>query len=127
MIVSPQNKRIIILNDMYSNGTVTNYSAEGRLRVDLSIGIGYNEDIMKAKRVLLEGLTSHDSVLKDPAAFVGATEMAESRVNLAVRLFCNASDYWKVFFTVNERMKIALDSNNIGILFPQRDVHIIEK
>ena len=127
IIVSPQNRRIIIPNGMSSNGTVTNYTAEGRLRVDLSIGIGYNEDIAKAKSVLLEVLTSHDKVLKDPAPFVGVSEMADSSVNLVVRPFCNASDYWEVFFTVNERMKVALDNNNIGIPFPQRDVHLIDK
>jgi len=125
IITSPQNKQIIIPNGMASNGSVTNYTAEGHLRVDLTVGIAYDENITEAKAALLKVLTDHDKVLQDPAPFVGVVELADSSVNLAVRPYCNVDDYWDVFFDINEQMKVALDNKNISIPFPQRDVHLI--
>lgn len=124
IVISPQNKQIIIPNGIVSNGSIINYTAEGRLRVDLTVGIAYNEDIGAAKSVIMKVLQQHEKVLSDPAPFVGVSELADSSVNLAVRPFCNAEDYWNVFFDVNEQMKVALDNNNITIPFPQRDVHL---
>jgi small conductance mechanosensitive channel len=125
ILVSPQNRRVIIPNGLASNGTVTNFTAEGILRVDLSVGISYGSNIKSAKEILLEVMVKNDKVLSDPAPFVGVSEMADSSVNLAVRPHCNAADYWDVFFGINEEMKIALDANGITIPFPQRDVHMI--
>ena len=125
IIVSPQNRRVIIPNGLASNGTIINHSAEGIMRVDLSIGIAYDEDIANAKKVLLDSITANDKVLKDPTPIVGVSEMADSSVNLAVRVFCTVENYWDVFYSVNEGMKVALDNNNISIPFPQRDVHMI--
>lgn len=124
IIISPHNKQIIIPNGAVSNGSIINYTAEGQLRVDLSIGIAYDENIAKAKDVLMGVLTQHDKVLTDPAPFIGVTELADSSVNLAVRPFCKTEHYWDVFFDINEQMKVALDENNISIPFPQRDVHL---
>lgn len=125
IVVSPHNKQIIIPNGLSSNGSIINYTAEGQLRVDLTIGIAYDADIGKAKSVLLDVLTQHDKVLNDPAPFVGVIELADSSVNLAVRPYCKVDDYWDVFFDVNEKMKVALDNNSITIPFPQRDVHLM--
>lgn len=125
IITSPQHKRVIVPNGAVSNGAIVNYTVEGKIRVDLSIGIAYDADIEKAKTVLMEVMTKHDKVIADPAPFVGVAEMADSSVNLAVRPHCNPEHYWDVFFDVNEQMKIALDQNNITIPFPQRDVHMI--
>jgi len=124
IIVSPHNKQIIIPNGLSSNGSIINYTAEGQLRVDLTVGIAYDADITKAKSVVLDVLTKHDKVLSDPAPFVGVVELADSSVNLAVRPYCKVDDYWTVFFDINEQMKVALDNNNITIPFPQRDVHL---
>jgi small conductance mechanosensitive channel len=126
IIVSPQNKQIIIPNGLSSNGSIVNYTAEGQLRVDLTIGIAYDADISKAKSVLLNVLTQHDKVLSEPAPFVGVVELGDSSVNLAVRPYCKVEDYWDVFFDINEQMKVALDNNSITIPFPQRDVHLIQ-
>lgn len=126
ILLSFQNKRIILPNGAVSNGSITNYSAEGQIRVDLSIGISYDADIAKAKQVLLDVMTSNDKVLAEPAPFVGVSEMADSSVNLHVWPHCKPEDYWDVFFSVNEQMKIALDNNDIAIPFPQRDVHLIK-
>jgi len=124
ILVSPHNKQIIIPNGLASNGSIINYTTEGQLRVDLSIGIAYDESIENAKAVILDVLTQHDKVLAEPAPFVGVSELADSSVNLTVRPYCNVADYWTVFFDINEQMKVALDNNDISIPFPQRDVHI---
>jgi len=109
---------------MMSNGAITNFTTEGLIRLDLSVGIAYDADIGKAKEVLLAVLNEHSLILKDPAPFVGVEALADSSVNLAVRPYCKPEHYWDVFFDVNEQMKIALDKNKISIPFPQRDVHI---
>ncbi|MBQ0720750.1 MAG: mechanosensitive ion channel [Gammaproteobacteria bacterium] len=125
IIIAPQNKQVVIPNGVVSNGPIVNYTAEGVIRVDLSIGIAYNADIGKAKSVIMAVMAQHEKVLSDPAPFVGVSEMADSSVNLAVRPQCKPEFYWDVFFDINEQMKIALDDNNITIPFPQRDVHVI--
>ena len=125
IITAPQKKQIVVPNGTVSNGPIVNYTAEGVIRVDLSIGIAYDEDIAKAKSVILAVMEKHEKVLSDPAPFVGVFEMADSSVNLAVRPQCKPEFYWDVFFDINEQMKIALDNNNITIPFPQRDVHMI--
>ncbi|WP_432471486.1 mechanosensitive ion channel family protein [Amphritea sp. HPY] len=124
ILTSLENKRIIIPNGAMSNGSITNISAEGTLRVDLSMGIAYDADIAKAKQVIMDVLQSDGRVLQEPAPFVGVTEMADSSVNLVVRPWAKVEDYWDVHFDVNEKMKVALDANGIGIPFPQRDVHL---
>ena len=124
IIVSPDNNQIIIPNGIASNGSIINYTAEGQRRVDLSVGIAYDEDIRKAKEVVLAVLNENDKVLSDPAPFVGVVELADSSVNLAVRPYCKVEHYWDVFFDINEQVKVALDNNNITIPFPQRDVHM---
>jgi len=125
LLTSPQSKQVIIPNGAVSNGSIINYTAEGKIRIDLTVGIAYNADIAKAKSVLLDVLKKHEKVLQDPAPFVGVVELADSSVNLAVRPYSIPEDYWDVFFDINEKMKLSLDENNISIPFPQRDVHLI--
>lgn len=125
ILVSLQNKRIILPNGGVSNGSITNYTTEGLIRVDLTVGIAYNSDIAKSKQVLMDVMVANDLVLSEPAPFVGVAEMADSSVNLAVRPYCRPEHYWDVFFAVNEQVKLALDANDISIPFPQRDVHLI--
>jgi small conductance mechanosensitive channel len=126
IILSPQSKRIIIPNGAVSNGSIVNYSAEGKIRVDMVIGISYDSDIDKAKAILMEVLENNDRVMKEPAPFVGVTEMADSSVNLVVRPHCKPAEYWDTHFEISEAAKKALDANGISIPFPQRDVHLIQ-
>lgn len=126
ILLSPQSKRIIIPNGATSNGSVVNYTVEGKIRVDLTVGVSYDADLDKTKSVLMAVLESHDKVMKDPAPFVGVSEMADSSVNFAVRPHCLPEHYWDVYFDINEAMKKALDENAITIPFPQRDVHLIQ-
>ncbi|MCW8834062.1 MAG: mechanosensitive ion channel [Colwellia sp.] len=126
ILIAPQSKQVIIPNGATSNGSIVNYTVEGKIRVDLSVGVSYDADIDKTKEVLMNVLESHDKVMKDPAPFVGVLEMADSSVNFAVRPHCLPADYWDVYFSVNEAVKKALDENAITIPFPQRDVHLIQ-
>ncbi|MCF6345193.1 MAG: mechanosensitive ion channel [Thiomicrorhabdus sp.] len=126
LLTNPENKQVIIPNGAISNDSIVNYTSEGAIRVNLTVGIAYDADITKAKSVLMSVLERHDKVLKDPAPFVGVVELADSSVNLAVRPHCTPDDYWDVFFDINEQIKIALDENQISIPFPQRDVHLIK-
>jgi len=124
ILTSLENKRIIIPNGAMSNGSIVNVTAEGTLRVDMSIGISYDADIAQAKQVIMDILQADPRVLKDPEPFVGVTEMGDNSVNLVVRPWAAVEDYWAVHFDISEKMKVALDQNGIGIPFPQRDVHI---
>lgn len=127
ILVAPQNKRVIIPNGATSNGSIVNYTAEGLIRVDLTVGVSYDADIDKTKTILMDVMLANSLVLKDPEPFVGLLEMADSSVNFAVRPHCLPKDYWDVYFSVNEAVKKALDANGITIPFPQRDVHLIQQ
>jgi len=126
ILIAPQSKQVIIPNGATSNGAIVNYTVEGKIRVDLSVGVSYSADIDETKAVLMDVLVTHDKVMQDPAPFVGVLEMADSSVNFAVRPHCLPKDYWDVYFSVNEAVKKALDKNAINIPFPQRDVHLIQ-
>lgn len=117
-LTTPQNKLAIIPNGAIANGNIVNYSAEKWMRVDLTIGIGYDEDIKKAKNVLLEVLTSNPKVLKNPEPSINVEALGESSVDLAVRPFCKPEDYWDVYFSTLENSKIALDNAGIEIPYP---------
>lgn len=121
---SPQNEAIILPNGAISNGSIKNYTQLGKRRVDIVIGISYSSDIQRARNVLVELMSSHDKVLKDPAPAVSVLELADSSVNLGVRPWCTPDDYWDVFFDITENGKRVLEENGITIPFPQRDVHL---
>lgn len=123
ILLSPENKTILLPNGAVSNGNIVNYTVEGLIRVDLSVGISYTSNIKKAKETILEVLHSTEYVLKTPAPFVGVVELGDSSVNLAVRPYSKPEHYWDVYFKVYEDMKLALDNAGIEIPFPQLDVH----
>jgi small conductance mechanosensitive channel len=124
ILLSPDNKTIIIPNGGLSTGSMINYSTQSTRRVDMSFGIGYSDDIDKAKGILSDLLTNHPKVLKDPAHFIAVSELADSSVNFVVRAWVNSADYWEVFFYMQETVKKEFDNNNIGIPYPQRDIHV---
>ncbi|QWX82610.1 mechanosensitive ion channel [Cellulophaga sp. HaHaR_3_176] len=117
-LITPQNKLAIVPNGAMANGNIINYTAEGKMRVDTTVGIGYGEDMKKAKAVLLEMLIANPKVLKDPAPSVNVEALADSSVNLAVRPFCKPEDYWDVYFATIEGSKMALDAAKIEIPYP---------
>ncbi len=119
-LITPENKLAIVPNGAMANGNIINYTAEGTMRVDTTIGIGYGEDIKNAKEVLLAVLTSNPKVLQDPPPSVNVSELADSSVNFAVRPFCRPEDYWDVYFGTLENCKLALDKAGIEIPFPHQ-------
>jgi len=123
-ILTPDNKTVIIPNGPLSNGIIKNYTEDGKIRVDLTIGISYDADIKKAKDILLKTLSSLPKVMKDPAPSVNVSALADSSVNLAVRPWATPENYWDVYFGALEACKVALDKEKIQIPFPQRDIHI---
>lgn len=124
ILLSPDNKRVIIPNGAISNGSIINYSAEDKRRVDLVIGIAYESDVPKAKEILMQVLKNNQWSLSDPEPLVAVSELADSSVNLVVRPWCKPENYWNIYFSVTEQAKAALESNGITIPFPQTDVHI---
>jgi len=117
-IVTPDNKLVIIPNGTLSNGNITNYTAEGKIRLDLTFGVAYDADIKQTKDVLLNVISSNDKVLKDPAPMVAVSELADSSVNFAVRPWATPENYWDVYFETTEAVKVALDKAGIEIPYP---------
>jgi small conductance mechanosensitive channel len=124
ILKTPDNKTIIIPNGGLSTGAMTNFSTEPQRRVDFVFGIGYDDDIDKAKGVI-EGLIAADArIHKDPAPFIAVSELADSSVNFVVRVWADSGDYWGIFFDMTENVKKAFDKEGISIPFPQTDVHV---
>ena len=121
---TPDNKTIIIPNGPLSNSSLTNYSTEPTRRVDMVFGIGYEDDIAKAKSVLNRLIEEDERISKDPAPQVVVGELADSSVNFKVRVWCNAADYWGIYFDMHEKVKLTFDAEGLSIPYPQQDVHM---
>lgn len=124
ILKTPDNKTIIIPNGGLSTGSMVNYSTEPRRRVDWTIGIGYGDDVDKARTVIQGMLDSDSRILKDPAAAILVSELADSSVNFAVRAWVEAGDYWGVFFDLNENVYKNFEKEGLNIPYPQMDVHV---
>ncbi|MFT5726555.1 MAG: small conductance mechanosensitive channel [Desulforhopalus sp.] len=120
------NQKKIIPNGAISNATITNITANPTRRVDLVVGIGYDDDIRKAKETLEAIMAADDRILKDPAPLVAVSALGASSVDLVVRPWVNTGDYWKVYFSLNETIKLTFDEKGISFPFPQQDVHLIQ-
>jgi small conductance mechanosensitive channel len=125
VVTTLDNQRVYIPNGLLSNGCVKNIFVEPTRRVDMVFGISYEDDLLKAKSVIKTVLDSNELVLKDPQADVYVSAHADSSINFTVRPWCQSENYWAVYFSVHEKVKLAFDQNNITIPFPQRDVHLI--
>ncbi len=118
------NKTIIIPNGPLSTGPMTNFSTEPRRRVDFTFGIGYSDDIDKAKGIIKSLVDADERILKDPEPFIAVSELADSSVNFVVRTWVEAPNYWGVFFDMTENVKKSFDKEGVSIPFPQTDVHV---
>lgn len=124
ILKTADNRIVIIPNGALSNGSLVNINQEPQRRVDFVFGIGYGDDIDKAKNIL-ETIAKGDSrVLSDPAPVIVVSELADSSVNFTVRLWVNTADYWGVYFDTHEAVKKSFDQQGISIPFPQQDVHM---
>ncbi|MEA3289743.1 MAG: mechanosensitive ion channel [Campylobacterota bacterium] len=117
------NKTIIIANSNITGNNITNYSRKETRRVDITFGIGYDDDLKKAKEILEDILNSDERVLKDPAPFVAVSELADSSVNFVTRSWVKSGDYWGVYFDTLEKVKLTFDEKGISIPYPQMDIH----
>ena len=127
IIKTPDNRVITVPNGLIYGGTITNYSAEATRRIDLVIGIAYEDDVALAKSLIGEVLKADDRVLSDPAPTVMLLELGDSSVNIAVRPWVESADYWAVRADVLERCKGTIEEHGLSIPFPQRDVHILSQ
>ena len=108
-------------------GSITNNSAHPTRRVDMVVGVGYGDDLNKAKQIMEELLAADERVLKDPAITIAVSNLGDSSVDFIVRPWVNAADYWAVKFDFTKAVKEAFDAQGVSIPFPQRDIHLIKE
>ena len=121
---TPDNIQIIMPNSAVMGGSITNVSAHDTRRVDMTVGVGYGDDLNKAKQVIERLLAADDRVLAEPAPQVAVANLGESSVDFVVRPWVKSGDYWTVKFDFTKAVKEAFDAEGISIPFPQRDVHL---
>ena len=121
---TPDNRSIIIPNGAIYSDVITNYSARDTRRIDLVVGISYDDDIRKAKEVAESVITADERVLDEPAPFIGVAELGASSVDLHIRPWVKSSDYFATMCDLKEAIKVAYDENGISIPYPQSDLHV---
>ncbi len=123
ILKTPDNQKLIVPNGAITGGTITNVNAKPERRVDLLVGIGYDDDIKKAKDTLKSIVEADERVLLDKGITIAVSELADSSVNFVVRAWVKTPDYWGVKFDLTENIKITFDKEGISIPYPQQDVH----
>lgn len=118
------NKQVIIPNSEVMSSIITNYSANDTRRVDLTIGVSYDDNLDKVRSTLLEIVKADQRVLTDPECVIAVSELADSSVNFVVRPWVQTADYWNVYFGLTETIKKRFDAEGISFPYPQQDVHI---
>jgi len=121
---TPDNKTIIIPNAKLSGDNIVNFSAKGTRRVDMVFGIGYGDDMDKARKIITDVIDNDPRVLKDPPPKIAVLALGDSSVDFAVRPWVKVPDYWDLWFDVTETIKKRFDAEGVSIPFPQRDVHL---
>jgi small conductance mechanosensitive channel len=124
MLNTPDKKLVIIPNGPLSTGALTNFSAEPLRRVDWTFGIAYGDDVEDFKRAMNDFIAADTRILKDPAPFMGLSELADSSVNFAVRVWVDGPEYWNVYFEMNEKVYTKFADYKLNIPFPQMDIHV---
>ena len=125
ILTTPDNKTIIIPNGPLSNGSLTNYSTQDSRRIEWTFGIGYGDNYDVARDMIMGFIKEDNRILNDPAEpFIVLGELADSSVNLTVRVWVKPADYWGVYFSMNEKFYKNADKHNINIPFPQMDAHV---
>lgn len=123
---TPDNKAVIVPNAKLTGDNITNYTTKGTRRVDFVFGIGYEDDIDKARGIIQEIIDQDERVLKDQKPLIVVSELADSSVNFTVRAWTTSDDYWSFYFDTTEKVKKQFDAQGVSIPFPQRDVHVYE-
>jgi len=120
------NVQIILPNASVWGSAIKNFSFHDTRRVDMVMGIGYEDDMDKARDVMLALIEGDDRALKDPAPMVVVSELADSSVNFTIRIWCKSADYWALKFDMTKAMKTAFDKEGINIPYPQQVVHVVK-
>ena len=123
-IRTPDNKTVVVPNNSIWGNVITNATANSERRVDLVFGIGYDDDIAKAQKVLEEIISEHELTLKDPEPVVQLHELADSSVNFVCRPWAKTADYWAVYWDITRTVKERFDKEGLSIPYPQQDVHM---
>ena len=123
VLTTPDNKLIFAPNGAMSSAVVTNYSRKDTRRVDFLFGVEYGTDFNEAKSIIMEVINKDSRILKDPAPFVELGALADSSVNITVRVWVNAADYWAVNFDMNKNVYATFNEKGISFPFPQLTVH----
>ena len=121
------NKQIIVPNSQIMNSIITNYSANDTRRVDLIIGVSYEDDLDKVRKTIQELVDADERILREPACTIAVAALADSSVNFTVRPWVKTADYWDVMFGLTEAIKKRFDQDGISFPFPQQDVHLYNK
>ena len=124
-LTTPDNKTVIVPNGNITNGNITNYSTQSTRRIDMVVGVGYDDDLSKVKKTLENLVKADKRILKDPACTIAVSELADSSVNLVLRPWVNSADYWVVKFDLIEAIKTTFDKEGISIPYPQQDMRIV--
>ena len=123
ILTTPDNKVVYIPNGALSGGAITNYSREPLRRVDWTFGVDYGEDYQKVKGVITSIIARDTRILQEPAPFVALHALADSSVNVVVRVWVASADYWDVYFDVNQAVYETFNREGIDFPFPQLTVH----
>ncbi|GAA5222153.1 mechanosensitive ion channel family protein [Membranihabitans marinus] len=123
ILTTLNNNMIIVPNATVTSGTITNFTSLGKRKFNLIFGISYDADIDEAREIIIKLFKSHDAIMKDEPIEVYVDSHGDSSVNLTARAWAKSQDYWPVYFYMMEYVKKEFDKNNIGIPYPQMDVH----
>lgn len=126
VLITPDNKQVVIPNGQVAADPITNYTARDQRRVDMEFGVGYDDDLKAAREVLTRICADHPLVLDEPATKIFVKSLGDSSVNFAVRPWVKTSDYWTVWGDLLETGKVELEAAGCSIPFPQRDVHLFK-
>ncbi len=127
MLKTGDNREVTMPNAQIYSGTIVNFSARTTRRIDLVIGIGYDDDIKKARDIIIDVLAANETVLKDPAPTVMLLELGASSVDFAVRPWVKSGDYWTTRADIMEAIKAAFDKEGVSIPYPQQDIHLFKE
>ncbi len=124
-LATPDNVQIIAPNSQLWGSAIKNYSYHPTRRVEIVIGIAYEDDIDKALAAIVDEAQKDSRVLPDPAPLAAVTDLGDSSVNFTVRVWCNAADFWGLKFDLTKKLKNRMDAEDITIPYPQRTVHTV--
>jgi small conductance mechanosensitive channel len=124
VLQTPDNKKLIIPNGQITSDVITNYTTEAMRRIDLVIGVSYDDDIRQAKKILTETITAHELVLQEPKPVVMLKDLGASSVDFVVRPWVKTEDYWTVYGDLMEQIKLNIEAGGCSFPYPQTDVHL---